>query len=308
MINPEKFITNAIKEIKEQIGDEKAIIALSGGVDSSVCSVLVSEAIGDNLTAIFVNHGLLRKGEAEQVCETFEERLNFKYVDASNEYFKALEGVYDPEEKRKIIGKVFIDVFEREAEKIGAKYLVQGTIAPDWIESEGNIKSHHNLALPSGMVLEVVEPIRELYKDEVREIGQELKLPEKLVQRQPFPGPGLAVRTIGPLTPENVRISQEADAIVREEIEKAELDKTLWQYFAVLTDTKVTGVKGDQRDFGYLAVIRLINSIDAMTAYVPEIPWEVTKKISQRITSEVPEITHVALSISDKPPSTIEFA
>ena len=257
MINPEKFITNAIKEIKEQIGDEKAIIALSGGVDSSVCSVLVSEAIGDNLTAIFVNHGLLRKGEAEQVCETFEERLNFKYVDASNEYFKALEGVYDPEEKRKIIGKVFIDVFEREAEKIGAKYLVQGTIAPDWIESEGNIKSHHNLALPSGMVLEVVEPIRELYKDEVREIGQELKLPEKLVQRQPFPGPGLAVRTIGPLTPENVRISQEADAIVREEIEKAELDKTLWQYFAVLTDTKVTGVKGDQRDFGYLAVIRL---------------------------------------------------
>ena len=308
MINPEKFITNAIKEIKEQIGDEKAIIALSGGVDSSVCSVLVSEAIGDNLTAIFVNHGLLRKGEAEQVCETFEERLNFKYVDASNEYFKALEGVYDPEEKRKIIGKVFIDVFEREAEKIGAKYLVQGTIAPDWIESEGNIKSHHNLALPSGMVLEVVEPIRELYKDEVREIGQELKLPEKLVQRQPFPGPGLAVRTIGPLTPENVRISQEADAIVREEIEKAELDKTLWQYFAVLTDTKVTGVKGDQRDFGYLVVVRLINSIDAMTAYVPEIPWEITKKISQRITSEVPEITHVALSISDKPPSTIEFA
>lgn len=308
MFNPEKFIANAIKEIKEEIGDEKAIIALSGGVDSSVCSVLVSEAIGDNLTAIFVNHGLLRKGEAEQVCETFEERLNFKYVDASEEYFKALDGVYDPEEKRKIIGKVFIDVFEREAKKIGAKYLVQGTIAPDWIESEGNIKSHHNLALPSGMVLEVVEPIRELYKDEVREIGQELKLPEKLVQRQPFPGPGLAVRTIGPLNPENVRISQEADAIVREEIEKAGLDKTLWQYFAVLTDTKVTGVKGDQRDFGYLVVVRLINSIDAMTAYVPEIPWEVTKKISQRITSEVPEITHVALSVSDKPPSTIEFA
>ncbi len=308
MFNPEEFITNAIKEIKEEIGDEKAIIALSGGVDSSVCSVLVSEAIGDNLTAVFVNHGLLRKGEAEQVCETFEERLNFKYVDASDEYFKALEGIYDPEEKRKIIGKVFIDVFEREAEKIGAKYLVQGTIAPDWIESEGNIKSHHNLALPSGMVLEVVEPIRELYKDEVREIGQELKLPEKLVQRQPFPGPGLAVRTIGPLNRENVRISQEADAIVREEIEKAELDKTLWQYFAVLTDTKVTGVKGDQRDFGYLVVVRLINSIDAMTAYVPEIPWEITKKISQRITSEVPEVTHVALSVSDKPPSTIEFA
>ena len=308
MFNPENFVTDAIKQIKEEIGNEKAIIALSGGVDSSVCSVLVSEAIGDNLTAIFVDHGLLRKGEAKQVCETFEQRLNFKYVDASEEYLEALEGVYDPEEKRKIIGKVFIDVFEREAEKIGAKYLVQGTIAPDWIESEGNIKSHHNLALPSGMVLEVVEPIRELYKDEVREVGRELNLPDKLVQRQPFPGPGLAVRTIGPLTKENIRISQEADAIVREEIEKAELDKTLWQYFAVLTDTKVTGVKGDQRDFGYLVVIRLINSIDAMTAYVPEIPWEITKKISQRITSEVPEVTHVALSISDKPPSTIEFA
>ncbi len=308
MFDAKKFIENAIKDIKDEIGDEKAIIALSGGVDSSVCSVLTGEAIGDNLTAIFVDHGLLRKGEAEQVCNTFEDRLNFKYIDASDEYLEALDGVYDPEEKRKIIGKVFIDVFEREAEKIGAKYLVQGTIAPDWIESEGNIKSHHNLALPSGMVLKVVEPIRDLYKDEVRIIGTELKLPEKLVQRQPFPGPGLAVRTIGPLTRENLRICQEADAIVREEIEKAELDKTLWQYFAVLTDTKVTGVKGDQRDFGYLVVIRLINSIDAMTAYVPEIPWEVTRKISQRITSEVSEVTHVALSISDKPPSTIEFA
>ena len=308
MFNPSKFISDAVEDIKNTIGDEKAIIALSGGVDSSVCSVLTSEAIGDNLTAVFVDHGLLRKGEAEQVCETFEKRLNFKYVDATEEYLEALKGVYDPEEKRKLIGKVFIDVFEREAEKIGAKYLIQGTIAPDWIESQGNIKSHHNLALPSGMVLEVVEPIRDLYKDEVREIGTELNLPEKLVQRQPFPGPGLAVRTIGSLTKENLRISREADAIVREEIEKAELDKTLWQYFAVLTDTKVTGVKGDQRDFGYLVVVRLINSIDAMTAYVPEIPWEVTKKISQRITSEVPEVTHVALSVSDKPPSTIEFA
>ncbi|MBX7077215.1 MAG: glutamine-hydrolyzing GMP synthase [Methanobacteriaceae archaeon] len=308
MFKPDKFIEEAITKIKNEIGDEKAIIALSGGVDSSVCSVLVKEAIGDNLTAVFVDHGLLREGEAEQVCEIFKDRLNFKYVDASEEYLKELEGVDDPEEKRKIIGRVFIEVFEREAEKIDAKFLVQGTIAPDWIESEGNIKSHHNLALPSGMVLDVVEPIRELYKDEVRLIGDELGLPEELVQRQPFPGPGLAVRVIGPLTKENLRVCRKADAIVREEIKAAEIDKQLWQYFAVLTDTKVTGVKGDQRDFGYLVVLRLISSIDAMTAYVPELPWEVIRKISQRITSEVPEVTHVALSISDKPPSTIEFA
>ena len=308
MFKPDKFIEEAITKIKNEIGDEKAIIALSGGVDSSVCSVLVKEAIGDNLTAVFVDHGLLREGEAEQVCEIFKDRLNFKYVDASEEYLKELEGVDDPEEKRKIIGRVFIEVFEREAEKIDAKFLVQGTIAPDWIESEGNIKSHHNLALPSGMGLDVVEPIRELYKDEVRLIGDELGLPEELVQRQPFPGPGLAVRVIGPLTKENLRVCRKADAIVREEIKAAEIDKQLWQYFAVLTDTKVTGVKGDQRDFGYLVVLRLISSIDAMTAYVPELPWEVIRKISQRITSEVPEVTHVALSISDKPPSTIEFA
>lgn len=308
MFKPDKFIEEAITKIKNEIGDEKAIIALSGGVDSSVCSVLVKEAIGDNLTAVFVDHGLLRECEAEQVCEIFKDRLNFKYVDASEEYLKELEGVDDPEEKRKIIGRVFIEVFEREAEKINAKFLVQGTIAPDWIESEGNIKSHHNLALPSGMVLDVVEPIRELYKDEVRLIGDELGLPEELVQRQPFPGPGLAVRVIGPLTKENLRVCRKADAIVREEIKAAEIDKQLWQYFAVLTDTKVTGVKGDQRDFGYLVVLRLISSIDAMTAYVPELPWEVIRKISQRITSEVPEVTHVALSISDKPPSTIEFA
>lgn len=308
MFKPDKFIEEAITKIKNEIGDEKAIIALSGGVDSSVCSVLVKEAIGDNLTAVFVDHGLLRECEAEQVCEIFKDRLNFKYVDASEEYLKELEGVDNPEEKRKIIGRVFIEVFEREAEKINAKFLVQGTIAPDWIESEGNIKSHHNLALPSGMVLDVVEPIRELYKDEVRLIGDELGLPEELVQRQPFPGPGLAVRVIGPLTKENLRVCRKADAIVREEIKAAEIDKQLWQYFAVLTDTKVTGVKGDQRDFGYLVVLRLISSIDAMTAYVPELPWEVIRKISQRITSEVPEVTHVALSISDKPPSTIEFA
>lgn len=308
MLNPEEFIKESIQKIKEEIGDEKAIIALSGGVDSSVCSVLVKEAIGDNLIAIFVDHGLLREGEAEEVTETFKDRLNFNYVDASEEFLEALDGISDPEEKRKIIGKTFIDVFEREADKTDAKFLVQGTIAPDWIETDGAIKSHHNVALPSGMVLEIVEPIRDLYKDEVREIGLKLDLPEKVVQRQPFPGPGLAVRVIGPLTKEKLDIERKADKIVREEIEKAGIDKEVWQYFAALTDTKVTGVKGDQRDFGYLAVIRIVNSVDAMTAYVPELPWDVIKKMSQRITSEVSEITHVALSISDKPPSTIEFA
>ena len=295
MLGPKEFIDDAIEKIKAQIGDEKAIIALSGGVDSSVCSVLVGEAIGDNLTAVFVNHGLLREGEAEQVQEVFKDRLNFIYVDASDEFLSELEGVKDPEEKRKIIGRVFIEVFEREAEKVDAKFLVQGTIAPDWIETKGQIKSHHNLALPSGMVLELCEPIRDLYKDEVREIGTELGLPDSIVHRQPFPGPGLAVRVIEPLTRENLAIERAADAIVREEVEKAGLDKELWQYFAVLTDTKVTGVKGDQRDFGYLVVIRLISSVDAMTATVPELPWDVIRKISSRITSEAVSYTHLTL-------------
>ena len=307
MLDPSDFIKESIEEIKKQIGDEKAIIALSGGVDSSVASVLVSEAIGDNLSAVFVDHGLLREGEAEYVKKTFEPRLNFDCIDAKDEFLKELEGVEDPEEKRKIIGKIFIRVFEREAEKEGAKFLVQGTIAPDWIESEGKIKSHHNVALPHGLVLELVEPIRELYKDEVRVIGSELGLPDEIVNRQPFPGPGLAVRVIGKLTPERIEICRKANAIVEEEVKKEGLDATLWQYFAVLTDTKVTGVKGDIRDFGYLVILRMVESWDAMTANVPELPWEMTKTISARITAEVPEVTHVALSVSDKPPSTIEF-
>ncbi|MBQ6350636.1 MAG: glutamine-hydrolyzing GMP synthase subunit GuaA [Methanobrevibacter sp.] len=307
MLSPKEFIEDAIKKIKDQIGDEKAIIALSGGVDSSVCSVLVQEAIGDNLTAIFVDHGLLREGEVEQVTNTFKDRLNFKFVDASDEFMDALAGYDDPEDKRKIIGKVFIDVFEREAEKVDAKFLVQGTIAPDWIETKGEIKSHHNLALPNGMVLELCEPVRELYKDEVREIGVELGLPDTTVYRQPFPGPGLGVRVVGALTRENVEICRKANKIVCDEVEAAGLDKEVWQYFAVLTDTKVTGVKGDQRDFGYLVVVRIVNSIDAMTASVAELPWDLIQTISKRITSEVSEVTHVALSISDKPPATIEF-
>ncbi len=308
MLDPSDFIKESIEGIKKQIGDEKAIIALSGGVDSSVASVLVSEAIGDNLLAVFVDHGLLREGEAEYVKETFEPRLNFDWIDASDEFLKELEGGEDPEEKRKIIGEVFIRVFEREAEKEGAKFLVQGTIAPDWIESEGKIKSHHNVALPHGLVLELVEPIRELYKDEVRVVGSEMGLPDEIVNRQPFPGPGLAVRVVGKLTPEKIEICRKANAIVEEEVKKEGLDETLWQYFAVLTDTKVTGVKGDIRDFGYLVVLRMVESWDAMTANVPELPWEMIRTISARITAEVSEVTHVALSVSDKPPSTIEFA
>jgi GMP synthase (glutamine-hydrolysing) len=308
MLDPSDFIKESIEGIKKQIGDEKAIIALSGGVDSSVASVLVSQSIGDNLLAVFVDHGLLREGEAEYVKETFEPRLNFKCIDASDEFLKELEGVEDPEEKRKIIGEVFIRVFEREAEKEGAKFLVQGTIAPDWIESEGKIKSHHNVALPHGLVLELVEPIRELYKDEVRVVGSEMGLPDEIVNRQPFPGPGLAVRVVGKLTPEKIEICRKANAIVEEEVKKEVLDESLWQYFAVLTDTKVTGVKGDIRDFGYLVVLRMVESWDAMTAHVPELPWEMVRTISARITAEVSEVTHVALSVSDKPPSTIEFA
>lgn len=307
MLDPSSFIQKSIEEIKKTIKDEKAIIALSGGVDSSVASVLVSKAIGENLTAVFVDHGLLREGEADYVQNTFHDRLNLKYIDASSEFLGKLQGVEDPEEKRKIIGEVFIRVFEREAEKVGAKFLVQGTIAPDWIESQGNIKSHHNVALPHGMVLELVEPIRELYKDEVRIVGAEIGLPTEMVNRQPYPGPGLAVRVAGELTEDKIRICRQANAIVEEEVQKKGLDKTLWQYFAVLTNTKVTGVKGDIRDYGYLVVLRMVESLDAMTADVPELPWNMVKTISRRITAEIPEVTHVSLSVSDKPPSTIEL-
>lgn len=308
MFNPSDFIQESVKEIREVIGDKKAIIALSGGVDSSVASVLASKAIGDNLLAVFVDHGLLREGEADYVKKTFEKRLNFRFVDASQEFLSALEDVADPEEKRKIIGKIFIRTFERIAEEDEAEFLVQGTIAPDWIESQGDIKSHHNVALPHGMILKIVEPIRELYKDEVRIIGRELGLPDEMVNRQPYPGPGLAVRIAGKITPKKIQICRKANAIVEEEVKKEGLDSILWQYFATLTDTRVTGVKGDIRDYGYLVVLRMVESLDAMTAHVPELPWKMIKTISRRITAEIPEVTHVALSVSDKPPSTIEIA
>lgn len=308
MFDPSDFIEKAVEDIRERVGESKAIIALSGGVDSSVASVLASKAIGDRLVAVFVDHGLLREGEVDYVKETFSSRLNLRFIDASDRFLEELKGITDPEEKRRIIGRVFIEVFEEVAEEIGAEYLVQGTIAPDWIESEGKIKSHHNVTLPHGLVLKIVEPLRELYKDEVRILARELGLPDKIIKRQPFPGPGLAVRIIGEITPKKIRICRRANAIVEEEIIGAGLDERLWQYFAVLTDTMVTGVKGDIRDFGYLVVLRMVESIDAMTARVPELPWDLIRRISKRITAEIPEVTHVALSVSDKPPSTIEFA
>jgi GMP synthase (glutamine-hydrolysing) len=308
MFDPSDFIKQSVAEIRKIIGNNKAIIGLSGGVDSSVASVLTYMAIKNNLIAVFIDHGLLREDEAEYVKNTFEKRLNFRFISAEEEFLGKIKGVKDPEEKRKIIGEVFIRVFERIADEEGAKFLVQGTIAPDWIESHGSIKSHHNVALPKGLVLDIVEPIKELYKDEVRLLGYELGLPEEIIDRQPYPGPGLAVRIAGEVNLEKIGICRKANAIVEEEVKKEGIQKTLWQYFAVLTDTKVTGVKGDIRDYGYLVVLRIVESLDAMTANVPELPWKMIKTISQRITAEIPEVTHVALSVSDKPPSTIEFA
>ncbi|ADP77311.1 GMP synthase (glutamine-hydrolyzing) [Methanothermus fervidus DSM 2088] len=308
MFKPQEFIEEAVENIKKTVGKSKAIIALSGGVDSSVTAFLAKKALGDRLIAVFVNHGLLREGEAKEIRKFFKDKLNFRYVDASKRFLDALKGVKDPEKKRKIISKVFIEIFEEVAREEDAKYLLQGTIAPDWIESRGKIKSHHNVVLPSGLVLKVVEPLRDLYKDEVRILAKELGLPEKIIKRQPYPGPGLAVRILGEITPQKIEICRKANKIVEEEVIKRNLHEKLWQYFAVLTDTKVTGVKGDKRDYGYLVVIRIVESLDAMTAKVPKLPWDFLKKVSQRITSEIPEVTHVALSISDKPPSTIELA
>ena len=309
MFDAKKFIEESISEIKEQIGDKKAIIALSGGVDSSVAAVLTNRAIGDRLLAVFVDTGLMRKNEAEEIYKIFKEdmRLNLKIINAKDLFLKELKGVDDPEEKRKIIGRLFIEVFEKVAEENGEEVLVQGTIAPDWIESEGDIKTHHNIALPSGMVLEVVEPLRELYKDEVRILARELGLPDKIANRQPFPGPGLAVRILGEITEEKLEVCREANAIVEEEIEKEGLDKDLWQYFAAVLDTKATGVKGDIREYNWVVAVRFVESLDAMTASVPELPFSVLKRISKRITSEVPNVARVVLDITDKPPATIEF-
>jgi GMP synthase (glutamine-hydrolysing) len=308
MFNPQTFIEEAVEEVRKQVGEGTAIIALSGGVDSSVAAAIAHRALQERLVAVFVDHGFMRKGEREQVVETFRGGLgmNLRVIDAGDRFFQGLRGVRDPEEKRRKVGEIFIRVFEEEARKRKAAFLVQGTIAPDWIESDGGIKSHHNVAgLPSGMVLKLVEPLRDLYKDEVRKAARALGLPEEISERMPFPGPGLAIRVIGEATPEKVAVVREANAIVEEEIRKAGLRP--WQALAVLLEEKTVGVKGDIRDYGYTIAVRAVESVDAMTATAMELPWGVLKTIQRRITREIPEVTRVLYDITDKPPATIEF-
>lgn len=304
----EKFIEEKVVEIKETVGEGKAIIALSGGVDSSTAAVLAHRAIGERLHAVFVNTGFMRKNEPEFVVKTFRDEfgLNLRYVDASERFFQELKGVTDPEEKRKIIGRVFIEVFEEIARDIKADFLIQGTIAPDWIESQGRIKSHHNVGgLPERLKLKLIEPLRDLYKDEVRALAKELGLPEKIYNRMPFPGPGLAVRVLGEVTPEKVAIVREANAIVEEEIEKANLKP--WQAFAVLLGVKTVGVQGDIRAYKETIAVRVVESLDGMTANAMNVPFEVLQRIAFRITSEIPEVGRVLYDITNKPPATIEF-
>ncbi len=304
----ESFIEEKVAEIRETVGDGKAIIALSGGVDSSVAAVLAHKAIWERLHAVFVNTGFMRKGEPEFVMKTFRDEfgLNLHYVDAGERFFSELKGVTDPEEKRKIIGRVFIEVFEEVAKEINADFLIQGTIAPDWIESRGKIKSHHNVGgLPERLNLRLIEPLRDLYKDEVRELGKELGLPEKIYSRMPFPGPGLAVRVLGEVTPEKVAIVREANAIVEEEIERAGLKP--WQAFAVLLGVKTVGVQGDIRAYKETIAVRVVESLDGMTANAMNVPFEVLQRMAFRITSEIPEVGRVLYDITNKPPATIEF-
>lgn len=312
------FVERTIKEIREKVGNGKALCALSGGVDSSVAAVLLSKAIGSQLTCVFVDHGLLRKNEADEVEEVFGPNgpynLNFIRVNAQERFYEKLKGVEDPETKRKIIGEEFIRVFEEEAKKIGAvDFLVQGTIYPDIIESglgkSAVIKSHHNVGgLPDYVDFkEIIEPLRLLFKDEVRRAGLELGLPEKLVYRQPFPGPGLGVRIIGEVTAEKVRIVQDADAIYREELEKAGIHKGIGQYFAALTNMRSVGVMGDERTYDYAIALRAVETTDFMTAESADLPWEVLGKVTTRIVNEVKGVNRVLYDCTGKPPATIEF-
>ena len=303
------FIDEQIQAVREQVGDGKVLLALSGGVDSSVCAALLIKAIGDKLTCVHVNHGLLRKGEPEQVVSVFRDELgaNLVYVDAVDRFLDKLAGVDDPETKRKIIGGEFIEVFAEEARKLeGVKFLGQGTIWPDILESEAGIKAHHNAGgLPDDLQFELVEPVKILFKDEVRQVGLALGLPDKMVFRQPFPGPGLGVRCVGAITRDRLEAVREADAIVREEIGK--MDPAPWQYFVAIPDVVSTGIKDGKRYMGWAAVVRAINTVDAVTAEAVEIPWAMLTKIRDRIISEVPGINRVLWDISDKPVATIEW-
>ena len=313
------FVENTIQEIREKVGDGRVLLALSGGVDSSVAAGLLSRAIGKQLTCVFVDHGLLRKNEGDEVEAVFGPNgqfdLNFIRVNAQERYYNKLAGVTEPEAKRKIIGEEFIRIFEEEAKKIGAvEFLAQGTIYPDVVESglggeSAVIKSHHNVGgLPEYVDFkEIIEPLRDLFKDEVRKAGLELGLPEKLVFRQPFPGPGLGIRIIGEVTAEKVRIVQDADAIYREEIANAGLDRSIGQYFAALTNMRSVGVMGDERTYDYAVALRAVNTVDFMTAEAAKIPYEVLDKVMSRIINEVRGVNRVFYDLTSKPPGTIEF-
>ena len=313
--NMKNFIEDQVELIRKQVGDKKALLALSGGVDSSVVAALLIKAIGKQLVCVHVNHGLMRKNESESVIDVFKSQLhaNLIYVDATERFLGKLEGVADPEEKRKIIGGEFIRVFEEEARKLeGIDFLGQGTIYPDIIESGTKtakmVKSHHNVGgLPEDLKFELVEPLKQLFKDEVRACGIELGLPAEMVYRQPFPGPGLGVRCLGAITRDRLEAVRESDAILREEFEKAGLNKKVWQYFTVVPDFKSVGVKNNARCFDYMVIIRAINTVDAMSATIEKVDWDVLERITNRILAEVEHVNRVCFDMSPKPPATIEF-
>lgn len=306
----ESFIQEQIQKIQEQVKDKKVLLALSGGVDSSVVAALLVKAIGKQLVCVHVNHGLMRKGESEQVIEVFQNQMNANliYVDATDRFLDLLAGVSEPEKKRKIIGGEFIKVFDEEASKLeGISFLAQGTIYPDILESDG-VKAHHNVGgLPEDMQFELVEPVKLLYKDEVRVVGKALGLPAEMVDRQPFPGPGLGVRCLGAITRDRLHALREADAILREEFANSGLAQKVWQYFIAIPDMKSVGVKNDKRYEGWPAIIRAVNTTDAMSATIEEIPYEVLHKITARITAEVEGINRVLYDLTPKPIGTIEW-
>ena len=305
------FIDEQMDAIRAQIGDKKVLLALSGGVDSSGVAALLIKAIGKQLICVHVNHGLMRKGESEQVVDVFQNQLdaNLVYVDATDRFLELLDDVAEPEAKRKIIGAEFIRVFEEEARKVGdeVSFLAQGTIYPDILESDG-VKAHHNVGgLPDDLQFELCEPVKLLYKDEVRVIGRELGLPEGMVERQPFPGPGLGVRCLGAITRDRLEALREADAILRDEFAAAGLEGKVWQYFVSVPDFRATGVRDGVRAFEWPAIIRAVNTVDAMTAEVPELDWALLKKITARILAEVPGICRVVYDLTPKPIGTIEW-